>query len=270
MSTIKVGIIGCGFIGTLLARHADKQKDIRLLHLFDEDRKKARGLARKLRNKTTVVNGPEEMGDCDLVIEAASQEAVKEHALGILENSDLMMMSVGALADETLLSKMRKKAGEKGRRIHIPSGAVAGLDGIKSASIGDIESVTLTTRKPLQGLEGAPGIEKLDIGLGGIRKPTVVFEGTADDAARLFPKNINVAVAISLAGIGIGKTKVRIIADPFTERNVHEIVVEGFSGRIVSRTENVPSPKNPKTSHLAALSAIATLDGIRKNVKVGT
>lgn len=270
MSSLKVGIIGCGSIGTLLARHADKQKDIKLLHLFDEDRKKARGLARKLRNKTTVVKGPREMEDCDLVIEAASQDAVREHALDILDSSDLMMMSVGALADETLLSSLRKKADEKGRKIHIPSGAVAGLDGIKSAAMGDIESVTLTTRKPPGGLKGAPGIAKLDVGLGGIRKPTVVFEGTADDAARLFPRNINVAAAISLAGIGAGKTMVRIIADPFAERNVHEIVVGGSFGRIVSRTENVPSKKNPKTSHLAALSAIATLDGITKSLKVGT
>lgn len=270
MASLKVGIIGCGSIGTLLARHADKKKDIKLLHLFDEDLKKARGLARKLRNKTTVVKGVSELEDCDLVIEAASQEVVRENALAILDSSDMMIMSVGALADETLLKNIRKKAVEKGRRIYIPSGAVAGLDGIKSASIGDIESVTLTTRKPPKGLEGAPGIEKLEFGLGSIRKPTVVFEGTADDAARLFPKNINVAVAISLAGIGVGKTKVRIIADPFAERNIHEIVVEGSCGRIVSRTENVPSKKNPKTSQLAPQSAIATLDGIMKSLKVGT
>ncbi len=270
MGTLKVGIIGCGFIGTLLARHADKKKGIRLLHLMDEDIKKARGLARKLKSKPTVVKGAEELKDCDLVIEAASQDAVRENALAILESSDIMIMSVGALADEALHKSILKKAEENGRRIHIPSGAVAGLDGIKSAAVGDIESVTLTTRKPPKGLEGAPGTAKLEIGLGSIRKPTVVFEGTADDAARLFPKNINVAVAISLAGIGVGKTKVRIIADPFIERNTHEIVVEGSCGRIVTRTENVASKKNPKTSQLAPQSAIATLDGISKTLRVGT
>ncbi|MBN2331005.1 MAG: aspartate dehydrogenase [Candidatus Aenigmarchaeota archaeon] len=270
MSVLKIGIIGCGSIGTLLARHADKRKDIRLLHLFDEDNNKARVLAGKLRNKATVVRGIAELSECDLVIEAASQEAVREHALAVLDSSDLMIMSMGALADEELLSKLTRKAEEKGRTIHLPSGAVAGLDGIKSAAMGETESVTLTTRKPPKGLLGAPGLALLDVGLGGIRKPTVVFEGTADEAARLFPRNVNVAVAISLAGIGAGKTKVRIIADPFADRNVHEIAVEGSFGRIVTRTENVPLPKNPKTSKLAALSAIATLDGMTKRLKVGT
>lgn len=98
----------------------------------------------------------------------------------------------------------------------------------------------------------------------------MIFEGNAKEAAEGFPRNINVAASLSLAGIGVEKTMVRIIADPFSDRNVHEIEAEGRFGRMTARTENLPSPKNKKTSYLAALSAIATLDRIRRNVIVGT
>ncbi len=270
MDVLKIGLIGCGSIGTALARYADKQRDIQLMFISDFEKGKAGELAKKLKHKPKVVKGPAEMSGCDLVIEAASQDAVRNHAIDILDHSDLMLMSVGALADENLSSKVKKKAHATGRRVYMPSGAVAGLDALKSGSFGRIDSVTLTTRKPPAGLEGAPWIIKHDIGLRSIRKPTVVFEGTADDAARWFPKNINVSAALSLAGIGPGKTKVRIIADPFSDVNVHEVEILGSFGRITTTTENVPSPKNPKTSYLAALSAIATLDRIRQNVIVGT
>jgi len=270
MKGLKAGLLGCGSIGAALANYIDRDKDLELLYLYDTARKKSRDLAKKLKSKPKIAAGPEGMPGCDLVIEAASQAAVKEHALQILDHSDLMIMSVGALSDESLFAKMKKRAEETGRHLYIPSGAIAGLDGIKSAAMGKIDKVTLTTRKPPLGLEGAPYVVKNDISLRSIRKPTVIFEGTAKEAVAGFPKNINVSVALSVAGMGVEKTMVRIIADPFCDRNVHEIEAEGSFGRMTARTENVPSPKNRKTSYLAALSAIATLDGIRRNVKIGT
>ncbi|MBA7660637.1 L-aspartate dehydrogenase [subsurface metagenome] len=176
-------------------------------------------------------------------------------------------MSVGGLLGNEDLLDLAKK---KDCKIYLPSGALAGLDGVKSASVGRIDSITLTTRKPPEGLKGAPYIIRNKIDLDAIIKETVIFEGSANEAVEGFPKNINVSAALSLAGIGAEKTRVRIIADPNLKRNIHEVEVKGEFGRLVSRTENLPSPKNPKTSYLACLSAIATLKGIVSSIKIGT
>ena len=120
------------------------------------------------------------------------------------------------------------------------------------------------------GLVGAPHVEALGIKLETIEKETLLFEGTASEAVKAFPANVNVAATISLAGIGFERTKVRVIADPTLSRNVHEITVEGEFGKLSTRVENLPSPENPKTSYLAALSAISTLKKILSPVQIGT
>jgi len=130
--------------------------------------------------------------------------------------------------------------------------------------------VTLTTSKPPLALEGAPYIAKKGIDLKRINKPTLIFEGSCRQAIEAFPKNINVSATLSLVGIGIDKTKVCIIADPFLNRNVHHIVVQGNFGKIEIKVSNIPSPTNPKTSYLAALSAIATLKKIVSSLQIGT
>jgi aspartate dehydrogenase len=270
MKAIRVGLIGCGAIGSVLAQHICKGNDFLLLHIFDSNQAKAEQLVLKLQKKPTVAERIEEMFDSDLVIEAASQNAVREFALKILDHCDLMIMSVGALADNELFAQIKKKAVEKNRRVFIPSGAICGLDGVKSASAGKIETVTLSTTKPPLSLEGAPWIKEKGIDLGSIKEPSVIFEGSAKEAAKWFPANINVSVALSLAGIGVEKTRVKIIADPAADVNTHEIAVEGSFGKMAMTTKNRPFPENPKTSYLAALSAIATLNKIKENISIGT
>ncbi|MEM3464355.1 MAG: aspartate dehydrogenase, partial [Candidatus Bathyarchaeia archaeon] len=177
------------------------------------------------------------------------------------------IMSVGALVDSGLLSEISRTAKENGRKVYIPSGAVAGLDGLKASAIGKIESVTLTTRKPVEGLMDNPYfMEKTG---GKVEKPTLVYEGPAREACRLFPANVNVAATLSLAGIGAEKTVVRVVADPTISRNIHEIEVKGDFGELRVHVENVPSAENPKTSFLAALSAIATLKRLTEPIVVG-
>jgi aspartate dehydrogenase len=129
--------------------------------------------------------------------------------------------------------------------------------------------VTLTTTKKPASLDGAPYIKDNKIDLKALKEPTLLFEGTAAEAVKAFPANVNVAATICLAARE-GEVRVRIIADPTIKVNRHEIVAEGDFGRITTQVENVPSPKNPKTSHLAALSAIATLRSIMEAVKIGT
>ena len=154
--------------------------------------------------------------------------------------------------------------------LYLPSGGVVGIDGLKAARIGKIHRAMITTRKPPQGFEDAPYVIKHGIKLKNLKEEKVLFEGNAIAAVKGFPKNINVSATLSLAGIGAKKTKVRIIATPHMLVNVHEIYVVGDFGSFYTRTENFPSEQNPRTSRLAMLSAIATLERILKNVKIGT
>jgi aspartate dehydrogenase len=206
----------------------------------------------------------------DLIVEAASQEAVRAWGRAVLEaDADLMIVSVGALADAVLLAGLASVAEERGKRIYVPSGAIGGLDIIRSATVGGLQECRLTTTKPPQALAGAAGLRERGVDLSSVQSPTVVYEGPASEAVRLFPQNINVAAAISLAGIGLERTVVRIVADPGVARNVHEVFVRGAFGEATVRLENLPSPSNPRSSYLASLSVIAALQRISRPFHIG-
>ncbi|MFH1381029.1 MAG: aspartate dehydrogenase domain-containing protein, partial [Candidatus Omnitrophota bacterium] len=162
------------------------------------------------------------------------------------------------------------EARKKNIRIFLPSGAICGIDGIKAAKIDGIEKVVLTTTKAPRSLEGAPYLIENGIDVHAIEDKTVIYDGDAEGAIKGFPKNINVASLLSLVGIGAKRTKVKIIAVPGMSNNTHEIEVSGKFGKIFTRTKNVPSEDNPKTSKLAFLSAIALLEGMVDSVKFGT
>ena len=155
-----------------------------------------------------------------------------------------------------------------GCRLYLPSGAIAGLDGIKSACVGTIVHVIHTTRKPPLGLEGAPFLVEHGISLTGLREEKEVFSGSAREACRGFPANVNVTGAVSLAGIGPDRTFVRIVAVPGLARNCHDIEVEGEFGRLHVHVENEPS-ENPKTGKLTVLSIIRAIKDIVDPVRVG-
>jgi aspartate dehydrogenase len=270
---MKAGLIGCGSIGSYVAKALDDGavEGMELAYLCDIDEKKAAALAGKLKKKPTAVPNVEEMlaGGADVIIEAASREAVKQNAVKILKHKiSFVVMSVGAFADDKLLTQVKKTL-KNGGRLYLPSGAIAGLDGIKSAAAGGIKKIELTTTKPVKALEDSKYLKEKGISLQGLKKPKTVFEGNAREAAKAFPKTINVSVALSLAGIGLEETGVRIIADPKAKVNAHEIKVEGESGGLTTKTTNTPMPGNPKTSYLAALSAVATLKNITSGIRVG-
>jgi aspartate dehydrogenase len=267
----KIGLVGCGAIGTEIAKAIDRGDiSAELVAVSDRSSKCAEQLIRSLENKPVKADIIELADLSDIVVEAASQSAVPVVAEAALrKGKSLMIMSVGAMADIELYREIRKLATDHGAKVYIPSGAISGLDGLKSASVGVIRKVTLTTTKNPANLEGAPYIEQNKINLGSLQEPTLVFEGKAADAVKAFPANVNVAATICLAARK-GDVRVRIIADPQIKVNRHEILAEGDFGRISTKVENVPSPKNPKTSYLAALSAIATLRSIVEPIKIGT
>jgi aspartate dehydrogenase len=215
-----------------------------------------------------VVSTQELVSLSDLVIEAAGQDTVNEIAmLAISAGKDLMVLSCGALLERNDLFAMAQASGST---IYVPSGAIAGLDGVISAAAGRIDSVTIITRKPPDGLKGSPGVVQSGIDLDSVARPVVVYEGPVIEACRLFPANVNVSAALSMAGVGPHLTTIRIYADPSVTRNTHEVVVEGEFGKLTVKIENVPSATNPRTGILSALSAIATLKKITSHVRVGT
>ncbi len=273
---MKVALIGCGSIGSVLARAIDKERagEAELAWLYDLKPEKSEALAKKLSSKPRIAKSMTEIyadKTVGLVIEAASQLAVEQYSLDVLRSGkDFMVMSVGAFADEKLLKEVRSAAKESNHRIFIPSGAVLGIDGIKAAELGEIKEATLTTRKPPAALAYSAYLKERGIKLRGLEKPRVVFKGSAREAVKAFPQSVNVAATLSLAGIGLDKTKVRIIADPKLDRNVHEIRVLGKAGELVTEARNVPFPDTPRTSYLAALSAIQTLRNLSESIRVGS
>jgi aspartate dehydrogenase len=270
----KVGLLGCGAIGTQIALAIDTGKiPAELTHIYDFDNAKAEALAAKLAKKPIIVANPHLLSsnNVDIVVEAASQDAVKNHALSILQNrKDLMVMSVGALLDESVLDILFDACREFKKKIYLPSGAIAGLDAIKSVK-DELESLTLVTTKNPKALAGAKFFEAKKMDVRSITQKTTIFEGPAKEAVILFPANINVAALLSLAGLGSTKTSVKIIADPETDKNTHQIEARGKFGKITVHVENVPDPTNPKTSRLAILSAIECLrTACTDDIKIGT
>ncbi|HKZ60994.1 MAG TPA: aspartate dehydrogenase [Nitrososphaera sp.] len=268
----KVGIVGCGTIGSQLAIAVDSDKiaNASLVALFDIAESNLQNLRARLHSSPDAYSdfGTFIASGADIIVEAASQDAVRAFGKAILEaGKEIMVMSVGALADSAFLAELLQLSAKKGCRIYVPTGAIAGIDAIRSVK-HLLDSVTLTTTKSPKALAGAPFFETSKIKLDVITKSTLIYEGSASEAVRAFPANVNVAAVLSLAGIGVDKTKVRVVVDPQATTNQHEVVAVGSFGEIKITINNVPSPGNPKTSFLAVLSAIECLrsicdDGIR-------
>ncbi|AEM38152.1 aspartate dehydrogenase [Pyrolobus fumarii 1A] len=243
----RVAIIGCGAIGSELAKAIDDGLvPAQLVALFDIKRDRCDKVASSLeRVKPKVVSSMDEVLEVkpDVIVEAASQAAVAEYGPRILERGvDLIVLSVGALLDNSVLKSLEEASRKGGGRVYAPTGAIAGLDAIRALRIVGINKVVLRTRKPPKSL----GVDVNDV--------TVLYRGPAREAVKKYPFNVNVAAALALAA-GV-EPLVEIVADPKVERNIHEIIVESAASRLTIRVENVPSPSNPRTSYLAALSCI--------------
>lgn len=263
-----IGIVGCGAIGRALLKAAQAGRlRVKVAGVTSRTEGRAREFLATLREPPPYLDRALLIERSELIVEAAGGHVVPELAGEVFSaGKDLMVISVGALLDHPEIIERSRKTGCK---LFVPSGAIAGLDGIKSACAGQVFHVTITTRKPPQGLEGAPYLVERGITLLGLSEEKQVFFGTAREACRGFPANVNVSAAVSLAGIGADRTLVRIVAVPGLERNCHDIEVEGEFGRLAVHVENVPS-ENPRTGRLTALSIIRSVQDAADSVRIGT
>lgn len=264
-----VAIGGLGAIGAHLARALDAGVEgLRLVAVSARDQEKARRGIAGFRAPPRLVALPELAAAADIVVEAAPAAVFEQIAEPAIASGRIFVpSSVGALLPRMQLVA---RARETGARIVVPTGALLGLDAVRAAAEGSVSSVTIETRKPPRGLEGAPYLVERSVDLGGIAAPTVVFRGNAFDAARGFPANVNVAAALALAGIGPERTMVEIWADPTVTRNTHTIRVEAEAARLTMTIENVPSEENPRTGKITPLSILACLRGLTSTLKVGS
>jgi aspartate dehydrogenase len=265
---IKIGVAGLGAIGRQVCRAIDAGlPGLALAGATARTRDRAESFLATLKSRPAFLDVDALVEASDLVVEASTQAHLAELAPKVLAaGRDLVVLSCGALLGREDWVALAERSGA---RIRVPSAAIAGLDGVKGAAIGEITSVTMESRKPPKGLAGAPWIVQQKIDLDALREETLIFEGPATDACRAFPANVNVLAALSLAGIGPQKTRTKIYAVPGLAFNTHRIRVEGEFGSLQILVENVPS-ENPRTGRLSYLSTIALLRDLGATLRVGT
>jgi aspartate dehydrogenase len=265
---MRVAVAGLGAIGRTLARRlADGVPGLTLAAVAARDAEKARGWLDEEGIEVPIVALSDLPAHADLAVECAPAAVLEEICRPMLSaGKQVMVLSCGALLPRPELIELAKA---HHGRILVPTGGLLGLDAVAAAAEGTIHSVQMTTRKPPNGLAGAPHLVKNNISVEGLNEPKLVFSGTAREAAAGFPANVNVAAALALAGIGPDRTMIDIYADPTKTRNCHTIEVDADSARFTLSIENVPS-ENPKTGRIVALSVIATLRKLAAPLRVGT
>jgi aspartate dehydrogenase len=256
---LKVAVAGLGAIGMRAARAVDSGEvaGMTLVAVSARDRERATARVSDFRTPPPVLPLAELAEVADIVVECAPAVVFAELAeAAIARGRCLMPLSVGALLERPDLIE---RARETGARIVVPTGALIGLDTVRAMAVGTIHEVTLMTRKPPAGLTGAPHLVENDIDVSNLTEPLCVLRGSARDAARGFPANVNVAAALALGGIGPERTMVEVWADPTIDRNIQSVTIRSDSGEAEMTMRNIPSDENPRTGRIVANSVVATL-----------
>lgn len=266
---IKVGIAGLGAVGLPVARYLDgTDLPLELAAVSASSRESAEAKIKGLKHKP-VICPVEEIGEhCDIVLECLPPAHFRPMAEAVLRaGKTLMVLSATQLLLHWDLVDIAKQSGG---RIIIPTGALLGLDTVRAAACGNLQSVKMVTRKPPRGLAKAPFVKEQGIDLSDLKEPLRLYQGHVRDAAQKFPANVNVSVALALAGLGPDATDYEVWADPAVTRNIHSIEVVSDSVLLSMTIENFPTEENPATGKVTPLSAIAALKGLVETLKVGT
>lgn len=257
----KIGLIGTGAIANYLLTEINhnNHENLRIVSAYVRNKEKYQSLSDKFGIDLYTEIDSFLNSDIDIVVEAATVMATKRLLPKVVKKKDAVIISIGALVDEELLKNITQLAKAHHHTIHLPSGAIGGLDLLQNTLAAEtVNKVTLTTRKPAHSLTD----EQLE-------NEKVIFEGKASDAIKLFPKNINVSIVLSLAGLGTDQTSVRLIADPMINKNIHQVDISGDFGEATFKIKNNPLPSNQKTSFLAAISILGTLERLDQTIKIG-
>ena len=268
--TMRVAIGGFGAIGKTVAAALDQGiEGLTLAAVSARDTARTAAAMAGFAKPAPVVPLGRLWEDADIVVECAPAQHLRDIAEPALANGrTLVTLSCGALLDNFDLVELARRGGG---RILVPTGALLALDAVQAAALGGgIARVQMTTRKPPGGLEGAPYLVENQIRVTGLDEAKLVFSGTAREAARGFPANVNVAAALAMAGLGPDRTMIDIWADPAVDRNIHRIEVEADAARFSFQIENVPSVENPKTGRMTPLSVIALLKKLTSPLAIGT
>ncbi len=251
-------LIGFGAIGRLVLDQVASDATLRVTHLLERPDRRDE-LSHALGAGITVIGELAELTEPpDCAIECAGHAAVLEYVVPLLERGvNVALVSVGALARPEVPELLETAARQGRSQLTLVSGAIGGLDALSAAKVGGLDEVIYTGRKPPLGWLGTPAERAVD--LNALTQPAVIYTGSARDAARLYPKNANVAATVSLAGLGLDRTQVTLVADPAVARNVHHVVARGAFGELEITLSGKPLPENPKTSSLAAYAAVRAL-----------
>ena len=266
---LRIAIAGLGAIGAKVARQLDAGiAGLELVAVAGRDPAKTEAAVAGFARPPATLAAARLGEVADVVVDCAPDPQLGEIAEPALDRGRIVVTANAAALLDRMDLVERARAG--GGRIIVPTGALLGLDAVRAASEGRVDSVTMITRKPPRGLAGAPYLAENGIDVMSFAEPTRVFAGTAREAARGFPANVNVAAALSLAGIGPDRTRVEIWAEPTSGRNQHTIEVEAEAARFTMTIAGVPSPENPRTGRLTPLSVIACLRGLVSPLRVGS
>ena len=266
---MRVGLLGGGVIARLFL---EQRLDAEVVAIAGRsERSQGKALAREFGVPFVVGVGPLVAARPEIVIEAASHQAVREHVETLLSSGiAVIVLSGGALCDDELRGRLERASKEHRAPLYLPSGGIGGLDALKAACAAGVDEVSIAVTKPPAAWKGIAYVERLKIDLDRLPGPVTLFEGSAREGVPHFPANVNIAAVLSLAGVGFDRTRLKVVADPALEFNTHFITIKGKTGTIDLRFESVPSPDNPKTAMLACYSALAAFRQFGSPVRYGT
>jgi aspartate dehydrogenase len=267
---VRVGLLGGGVIARLFLEHRSSGDEIVAI-VGRSEASRGKELAREFG--VPFVVGAQKLiaAQPEIVVEAASHDAVREHAEQLLSAGiAVIVLSGGALHDDALRERLERASKARRAPLYVPSGGIGGLDALKAACAAGVDEVSIAVTKPPAAWKGIPYVERLKIDLDRLKGPVTLFEGTAREGVPHFPANVNIAAVLSLAGIGFDRTRLKVVADPALKLNTHFITIKGATGTIDLRFESVPSPDNPKTALLACYSALAAFRQFSSPIRYGT
>ncbi|NIF29947.1 aspartate dehydrogenase [Pantoea sp. Tr-811] len=257
---LHITMIGCGAIGVAVLELLEHDRQLQVDAVIASPGSEALVAERlaRLRRPPQVLTALPADARPDLLLECAGHRAIEEHVLPALARGiPCLVVSVGALSQPGLVERLETAAAQGNTRIELLPGAIGGIDALSAAKVGGLDTVEYTGRKPARAWKGTPAEQVCS--LDSLREATVIFQGSAREAARLYPKNANVAATLSLAGLGLDRTWVTLVADPHGDENVHQVKARGTFGGFEMSLHGKPLQANPKTSALTVYSVVRAL-----------